>query len=107
MRRLWDGLGVVLAALFGVAGCASSDVALQRPKHPEEINVPPESDSKFSQPPKYPDGYLNKDMPGKNTDFPNGPNGPPGAGGLNGMGGRSGGMSGPNYGAGGVGGRGY
>ncbi len=99
MRRLWGGLGCMLATLVSTAGCATKDFAMRPPKHPEEIMVPPEQDRKFSLPPEYPKETLNQDdirRPGA----PSGLNGMPGGG----MGGRGGGMGGMGPGMGGMGG---
>jgi hypothetical protein len=88
----------MLATVCGIVGCASADIAPRPPKHPEEIVVPPVEDGKFSNPPKYPDGTLNQNDPGRQPNTTNpmgGPGGPPGAGGMNGMGGM-GGMGGMN-----------
>jgi hypothetical protein len=49
------------ATLLGVFGCASDDAHLKPPKVPDEYNVPPLDDPRFSQPPKYPAGTLNND----------------------------------------------
>jgi hypothetical protein len=104
MRRLWEGLSLILAAVFGMAGCASPNIALKPPKHPEEFKLPPDEEAKYSEPLKYPDGYLNKDDSNKGSNMPGGPNGPPGAGGMGSRGGRGGGMAGPGSQAGGYGG---
>jgi hypothetical protein len=96
MRRNGGGLGL-LAALLGLAGCASTDALTKPPKHPEEYIQPPDL-VKFSQPPKYRDTDLNQDTPPKQSSA-GGPNG------MNGMGARPGAGMGP--GIGGIPGRTY
>ena len=60
MRAVWIGLGVLAAAAFVLAGCASTDPS-KPPKHPEEYVTPPVEDARYSQPPAYPKGTLNND----------------------------------------------
>jgi len=91
MRRLWQGLRVVLAVVAGVGGCSSRDIALKPPKHPDEIIVPPVEEAKFSKPPQYPAEVLNQDAMAKTG--PNSLNSMPNMSAMNGMGGM-GGMSG-------------
>jgi hypothetical protein len=83
MRRNGGGLGLLAAALLGLAGCASTDPFNKPPKHPEEYIQPPDL-VKFSQPPKYRDSDLNQDTPPK-QGFAGGPNGMGGMGGMGGM----------------------
>ncbi len=106
MRRLWDGLGLLLATALGMAGCAAPDITLRPPKHPEEITVPPLEDTKYSNPPKYPEGTLNQEASANSPNGPGGAGGPPGAGGMGGRGGMGGGGGMGGMGGGGMGGAG-
>jgi hypothetical protein len=74
---MWDGLGLLAAALLGLVGCAT-DNQVKAPKHPEEYNVPPEDDRRYSQPPEYAKELLNKDVIVKPDKGDGGPGGPPG-----------------------------
>jgi hypothetical protein len=60
MRAVWYALGIVAATTLVLAGCAHTDPS-KPPKAPEEYAVPPEEDSRFSQPPNYPKNTLNPD----------------------------------------------
>jgi hypothetical protein len=110
MRRLGDGLTLLLTTVLGMAGCASADITLKPPKHPEEIAVPPLEEARFSSPPKYPEGTLNQNDPSKSSNGPGGPGGVPNMSAMNSMnsmsgrGGPGAGYAGPG---GGMGGRGY
>jgi hypothetical protein len=59
-RRWWSGLGLLLVALAGLTGCKPTNNQLRPPKPPEEYNIPPEEEARFSQPPEYPKDMLNK-----------------------------------------------
>jgi hypothetical protein len=62
MRRTREALGLLLAALLGSLGCTSSDAHLKPPKHPEEYNLPPESDLRYCQPPTFPKEVMEDDV---------------------------------------------
>jgi len=106
MRRPWVGVFGVGAALLAAAGCKTGgpDVGsalltvvgwkktepnLKPPPHPEEFDVPPEDDARFSDPMSYPPETLKEDLTKKNHKDPlEGPGGPGGShfGGGPGMG---------------------
>jgi hypothetical protein len=68
MRRTTAGLGLLAAALLGLAGC-KSDPYLKPPKAPEVYAVPPADDARFAGPPKFPPGTLNQDNIHKNREI--------------------------------------
>jgi hypothetical protein len=84
-RRCWQGFGLVVTALVGLAGCSSPNAQLRPPKPPEEYVVPPEEDLRFSQPPEYPKELLNKDNLIQPKNSTGGPGNPGGANGPNGL----------------------
>jgi hypothetical protein len=74
-------LGLLLVALGGLAGCKPTTTnQLRPPKPPEEYNIPPDEESRFSQPPEYPKDTLNKDNLIRPKDSSTGPPGSPGSG---------------------------
>ena len=80
MRRLWDGGRLLLLTLLGLAGCHSTDPPTKPPKPPEEYNLPPEHDRRYSNPVEYPKDTLNKDvlLDRFNESKDGGPSGPAG-----------------------------
>jgi hypothetical protein len=89
---MWKGLGWLSALLFAVLGCRPTESRIQPPPLHEEYTLPPDSDSRFSQPPVFPKEARNNG-PRKPTDGPTaapptmrGP-GSPRLGGPGGMGG--------------------
>jgi hypothetical protein len=77
---MWDGLGLLAAAVLGLAGCTTDNLVKLR-KHPDEYNVPPADDLRYSQPPQYAKELLNRDVivkPEKDGQGPGGPQGGPG-----------------------------
>jgi hypothetical protein len=80
MRRKWGRLALLLAAGLGWTGCASTDKHLKPPKPPEEYNLPPEHDRRYSNPVEYPKDTLNKDvlLDRFNESKDGGPSGPAG-----------------------------
>jgi hypothetical protein len=66
MRRYWDGLGFLVAALLILSGCATED-HLKPPKPQECFNLPPD-EKRYQEPTEYPKKYLMEDMPQK-TDL--------------------------------------
>ena len=102
MRRLRQGLGLLLTIGLGMVGCADRNIALRPPKHPEEILVPPEADGKYSTPPKYPEPTNAND---DERAARGGGGGQPNVGAMNtgGMGGGMGGMGGMGMGGMGMG----
>ena len=82
MRRIGDGLGMLVVSLLGLVGCASTEPHLKPPKQPEAYVLPPTDDPRYSEPIRYPDGTLNKDTLRKgDLAAPGGPEGPGGSGG--------------------------
>jgi hypothetical protein len=72
------GLRWLGAALLCLAGCRSSGPELRPPPAPEEFNMPPADDPRFSGPPIYPKGTLNQGLLKRDKDRDeNGPDGPP------------------------------
>jgi hypothetical protein len=76
MRRLGGtlvGLGLLVAAMLGTAGCQWLNPAPENrpPKQPENFSGPPANDSRFDSPPKWPDRLLNQDATGP-KDTPGG-----------------------------------
>lgn len=67
MGGIRNGLGIVLAALIGLAGCASTDDHAKPPRRPEEYTLPPD-DRRYQSPPDFPKGTLNNDVIHKNKD---------------------------------------
>jgi hypothetical protein len=67
MGGTWKGLGLLVAALIGLAGCASTDDNARPPRRPEEYTLPPD-DPRYAQPPNFPKGTLNNDVIHKNKD---------------------------------------
>jgi hypothetical protein len=55
MRRMRQGLGMLLTIGLGILGCADRNIALRPPKHPEDIVEPPVADARFASPIKYPE----------------------------------------------------
>ncbi len=98
MRRMRQGLGLLCTLILGVLGCADRNISLRPPKHPDEIVLPPQADSRFANPPIYPE----VSNPNKDPDRVAG-GGTPNVGAMNmgGMGG--GGMGMPGMGAMGMG----
>jgi hypothetical protein len=77
MSRTWIGLGALGATLLILySGCKHDDKTLKPPKEDAVYRLPPD-DSRYSGPPKYPDGTLNKfpkrDMPGADDPGARGP----------------------------------
>jgi hypothetical protein len=97
MRGMRRGLGLIVALGFGVLGCAEHKHIVKPPKHPDEFNLPPEVDGRFSSPPQYPKS-VNKD---NDPDRMAGGGGAPNVGAMN-----MGGMGGGGMGGGGMGGMG-
>jgi hypothetical protein len=88
MRRVWNLFGLPLATLLTALGCANPDANLQPRPHAEAYNLPPENDTKLSQPTTYPKSLLFQDsIHTQGGDA----GGPPGAGGSR-LGGGPGGM---------------
>jgi hypothetical protein len=54
MRRMGTWMRALGLALLLVLGCKSTKQDLRPPKQPEVLNVPPESESRFTQPLEYP-----------------------------------------------------
>ena len=50
-------------ALAGLSGCALTKPEYRPPKEPPQYVAPPVADSRYSEPPQYPKGALNKDAP--------------------------------------------
>jgi hypothetical protein len=62
MLRYWGGLGLLSAALWGLAGCATTESEIKKPpKPPEEYKLPPEDDPRFNKPVEYPKDVFEKD----------------------------------------------
>ena len=83
MRGTWNGLSIAGAALLALAGCWTTDRPPKPAPNPEEFILPPEGDSRFSQPPTFPDkamkeGLLRKDKDRDKDDAPPGSFRPPG-----------------------------
>jgi len=60
MRRLWNGLVVVSALLFILAGCATPDHL--KPPKPAECYKDPPDEVRFEGPPEYAKKYLMEDQ---------------------------------------------
>ena len=102
MRRMWNGLWGLTAALCCVAGCWNANSHLKPPPPPEEFRPPPEADNRYCNPPQYPREALDsgtfKKPKGTDDQTPKGPGFRGGAGGPGGMGGMGGGgVSGTSY----------
>ena len=69
MRRVWFILGLPVATIIGVLGCANQDAHLRPPKQPEAYNLPPENDPTYSQPIVYPKNTLFQDDPRKTGEL--------------------------------------
>ena len=54
MRRMGTLVRALGLAFLLVLGCKSTKQDLRPPKQPEVLNVPPESESRFTQPLAYP-----------------------------------------------------
>jgi len=70
MRRAWLGVRCAVCLLLTVSGCMSFTPqrhVIKAPPHEEEYNIPPD-DVRFSNPPQYPKGTLNKDNHKKDDD---------------------------------------
>jgi hypothetical protein len=61
MKARWLAVVHALAAIGGVAGCASSGPNLRTPM-PERFALPPVDDPRFSEPIAYPRETLNQDQ---------------------------------------------
>ncbi len=72
MRRTWNGLALLTAALLGLTGCASIEPQVKPDSLPESYKPPPDDDVRFSKPPVYPEGTLNRDMLAKPNQTPGG-----------------------------------
>jgi hypothetical protein len=66
MRRSWDGLVLLFAVAFTLAGCATED-HLKPPKPPECYDLPPQT-TRFCQPTEIPRKFLMEDLPRKDFD---------------------------------------
>ena len=104
MRRMRQGLGLLMTISLGLFGCADHNIAIRPPKHPEEIILPPEADGKFSSPPRYPE--PNNPNNDSERAAGGGGGGQPNVGAMNmgGMGGGGMGMGGMGMGGMGMGG---
>jgi hypothetical protein len=81
---------------LALAGCVASNPfqlprRIKPPPIEEKFDLPPEADNRYSQPPQFPKGTLNKDNHKKDLDEPDGLNAP----GKTRFGGMSGGGGGP------------
>ncbi|MHB1421885.1 MAG: hypothetical protein ACYC3I_01565 [Gemmataceae bacterium] len=98
MRRMRQGLMLTLTMTMALLGCAQRNIVPRKPKHPEELIVPPLADLRFSSPPHYPEPVN----PNYDSDRPQGAlSGQPNLGAMN-MGGM--GMGGMGMGGMGMGG---
>ena len=88
MRGGRYGLGFLLMLFLGSLGCANRDISVRPPKRPDELTLPPVADSRFSNPPVYPEPLNQNNDPTKPGH--NGPNSQPNVGAMNGMGGMGG-----------------
>jgi hypothetical protein len=85
------GIRCALCLLLAVTGCVSltpKRQIIKAPTHEEQFDLPPD-DARFSNPPQYPKGTLNKDNHNKDLDEPDGL---PGAGKMRSTGMGMGGM---------------
>jgi hypothetical protein len=73
MRGMRTALAALLGTLVGLAGCQSTDSHLKKPEHPDELTTPPTADARYTQPPEYPKGTLNNDLPNKKGGDPSVP----------------------------------
>jgi hypothetical protein len=71
---------------LGSLGCANRDISVRPPKRPDELTLPPVADSRFSNPPVYPEPINQNNDPARPSNGPGGPN----MGAMNGMGGMGG-----------------
>ncbi len=62
MYRIWGGVGILTAALFGLGGCLHTDTQLKKPpKQPEEYRTVPDSDPRYNKPVEYPKETMDRD----------------------------------------------
>lgn len=81
MRGTGKGLGLVGAALLGLAGCWTTDRPPKPSPNPEEFILPPQGEARFSQPPSFPQKTMNEGLMRKEREKDDGPPGafrPPG-----------------------------
>lgn len=96
MRLRWLWVWNALAAIGGLAGCATSGPNLKTPM-PERFALPPTDDPRFSEPIAYPKDTLNQDNVIKPTNPKLPSQAPPLTGGQpGGVGGGGGRYAGPN-----------
>jgi hypothetical protein len=83
-----------LAAFGGTLGCATSKGPNLQTPVPEQYNLPPTDDSRFTQPVSYPKDVLNQEpiRPASAGKLPSQQAPMPGAGGMGGRGGAPGGF---------------
>jgi hypothetical protein len=67
MRRLWNGLGLMVAMSFILAGCATEDHL--KPPKPQETFYRPPDDPRFESPPEIPKKYLMEEAANRNFDL--------------------------------------
>jgi len=58
MRGTTNGVGLLVAVLFGLCGCVSTGNQIKPPKLAERFNSPPADDGRYTSPPKYPKELL-------------------------------------------------
>jgi hypothetical protein len=101
MRGTRIGLRWLSVLLLCLAGCHTDPPI--KPTLPDEWNLPPEADARYSSPPNYPKDALDSGQFQKNLNKPPGEQNGPGIGGS----GMGRGMGAGGMGAGGMGGGGY
>jgi hypothetical protein len=67
MRRLWNGLGLMMALSFILAGCATEDHL--KPPKPQETYFRPPDEPQFEKPPEVPKKYLMEDAANRSFDM--------------------------------------
>ncbi len=87
MRRMGQGLGLLIVTIFVLSGCKSTQQQLKPPKPPEQFVAPPD-EKRYSEPMEFPKDSLNQDKQIYNKAIVDGPGGPgsgkggPGGGGM-------------------------
>jgi len=69
MRWTRVGMGLLSAAVLGLAGCQTANTTIKPPLH-EEYTLPPADDSRFSSPPAYPKETLDSSQFNKQSTKP-------------------------------------
>ena len=73
MRGTTNGVGLLVAVLFGLCGCVTTGNQIKPPKLPEQYNSPPADDARYTNPPKYPKETLARPLLKKDNGMGAGP----------------------------------